>query len=454
MIGKSALAIALALSPCAALCQTEGGTLPGGTPLALRIDEHLPMRDGQPVRAHLLYPVYDDNKLLLPKDTIVEGTVVELRSDRSRRLHAAFGGDFTPFHKPVVRFTNFVLADGVTIPFTSGDATDGAPIFRAIAPPPPKGGFLRRQFDGFLNVARNDVAIFTGPGKGDRFVQFLYTQIPYHPQRIEKGTAWTIETAHSVELPAEPAPPAPAVAADPPSKRHFWDQPLPPEDSPKTDNGSWIVQANLDEPLSSETSKNGQAIKATVAEPIFNPDHTIAIPQGSTLIGTVTRAKPSRKFGRTGVLTFNFNQLQVPHEETRTVETRLTGADSGRDIALDSEGQAKSKPQDKISLPIILALMASRPLDGDAGKNGLGGGNGLGKNAVGGAAGLGLLGTVIGLSGGSPNAAAGIGYYGAARAVYYRWIAHGQKIDFAKDTRIVVETTPRRSAPMKSDSQP
>jgi hypothetical protein len=94
--------------------------------------------------------------------------------------------------------------------------------------------------------------------------------------------------------------------------------------------------------------------------------------------------------------------------------------------------------------------MASRPLDQDEGKNGLGGGgNSLGKNAVGGAAGLGLVGTVIGLSGGSPNAAAAIGYYGAARAVYYRWIAHGQKIDFAKNTRIVVETTPRRSAPMK-----
>jgi hypothetical protein len=448
MICKSALAIALSLSPCAALCQTEGGTLPAETPLALRIDDHLPMRNGQPVRAHLLYPVYSNDKLLLPKDTIVAGSVIELRSDHSRRIRAVMGGDFTPFHKPVVRFTNFVLADGTSIPFASGDATEGAPIFRAVAAPPAKGGFLRRQFDGFLSVARNDVAIFTGPEKGDRLVQFLYTQIPYHPQRIEKGTAWTIETSHSVELPAEPAPPALAMVADPP-KRHFWEQPLPIADTARTDNGSWIVQANLDEPLSSETSKNGQAIKATVAEPVFNPDHTIAIPQGSTLIGTVTRSKPSRKFGRTGVLTFNFGQLQVPHEETRTVETRLTGADSARDIALNSEGQAKSKPQDKISLPILLALMASRPLDGDHHDAVAGGGNSLGKNAVGGAAGLGLVGTVLGLTGISPNAAAGIGYYGAARAFYYRWIAHGQKIDFAKNTRIVVETTPRRSAPMK-----
>jgi hypothetical protein len=449
MICKSVLAIALSLAPCAALCQTEGGTLPAETPLALRIDEHLPMRNGQPVRAHLIYPVYANDKLLLPKDTVVTGSVVELRNDRSRRIRAGMGGDFTPFHKPVVHFTSFILPDGTTIPFASEDAADGAPIFRAVPTPAAKGGFLRRQFDGILSVARSDIAIFTGPEKADRFVQFIYTQIPYHPQRIDKGTAWTIETSHSVELPALPAPPVVAAAAP---KHHFWQEPLPPDDPPSTDTSSWIVQANLDDPISSETSKDGQTIKATVAEPIFNPDHTIAIPQGSTLIGTVTRAKPARKFGRTGVLTFNFVQLQVPHEETRTVETRLTGADSARDIALNSEGQPKSKPQDKISLPILLALMASRPLDQDEGKIG-GGGNMLGKNAVGGAAGLGLLGTVIGLTGISSNAAAGIGYYGAARATYYRWIAKGQKIDFAKDTRIVVETTPRSSAPMKSDPQ-
>jgi hypothetical protein len=451
MICKSALAIALSLSPCATLCQTEGSTLPVGTPLALQIDQHLPMRNGQPVRAHLLYPIYGDDKLILPKDTIVTGSVVELRSDRSRRIRAVMGGDFTPFHKPVVRFNTLVLADGASVPFASGNAIDGAPIFRAVATPAAKGGFLRRQFDGLLTVARSDVAIITGPEKADRFVQFIYSQIPYHPQRIEKGTAWTIETSHSVELPAEPAPPA--IVATAPHKPHFWEEPIPPVDPAKIDTGSWIVQANLDEPLSSEISKDGQVIKATVAEPIFNPDHTIAIPQGSTLIGAVTRAKPSRKFGRTGVLTFSFRQLQVPHEETRTVETRLTGADSARDIALNSEGQAKSKPQDKISLPIILALMASRPLDRDE-HNGVGDGNSLGKNAVGGAAGLGLVGTLISLTGISPNAAAGIGYYGAARAFYYRWIAHGEKIEFAKNTRIVVETTPRRSAPMKSNTQP
>src|SRR5437588_3857003 len=140
MICKSALAIALSLSPCAALCQTEGGTLPAETPLALRIDEHLPMRDGQPVRGHLMYPIYANDKLLLPKDTVVAGSVIELRSDRPRRIRATLGGDFTPFKMPVVHFTSFILPDGTAIAFTSDDAADGAPIFRAVPTPPAKGG--------------------------------------------------------------------------------------------------------------------------------------------------------------------------------------------------------------------------------------------------------------------------------------------------------------------------
>ncbi len=233
-----------------------------------------------------------------------------------------------------------------------------------------------------------------------------------------------------------------------PRKPHYWEPQTPPAQIPTNDNGSWIVQANLEDALSSDSSKTGQAIKAVVIEPIYDANHTLVVPQGSTLMGAVTRAKPARKFGRTGTLSFSFNQLALPESEAQTVETRLTEADSARDIALNSEGQAKAKPRDKISVPFLLVLMASRPLDqdhhgGNEGQNG--------RNAVGGSAGLGLVGTVVGLAGGSPYVASGIGYWGAARALYSRWIARGQTIAFARDTRIVVETTPRRSAPIKPD---
>lgn len=444
-----ALALALTVLPTTLLCQTDAGSLPSGTPLAVTIDRNYPMRAGETIRGQLLYSIYADNKLLLAKGAVVTGEVVALHSDRTRRIKAVMGGDFTPFHTPVLHFTGILLADGSTVRFASGTATDGAPIYRAVAPPTEKGGFIRREFDAGVSAARSDIALFIAPGKGDRLLQFVYGRLPYHPQRIDKGTSWIVETSESVDLAAQPAPP-PAPPQPPVRKPHFWEERAPAA-APANNDSAWRVQANLEDSLSSESSSKGQVIHAVVAEPIYNTDHTVAVPQGATLVGAVTRAKPARKFGRTGVLSFSFNQLMLPNAETQTVETRLTGADTAEQIALNSEGQAQSKPQDKLAVPFILAMMAARPLDQD--HHGSGNDHQLGKNGIGGAAGLGLVGTVVGLAGGSPYAAAGIGYWGAARAFYYRWIARGQKIAFAKDTRIVVETTPRRSAPIKPDAQ-
>src|SRR5271156_4594354 len=85
-------------------------TLPPGTPLPVHITTALPMKAGEPIRAELLYPVYDHDQLIFPASPIVPGTFLSLAPDRSRRLHARLRGDFPPFHIPVVRFTNILLA--------------------------------------------------------------------------------------------------------------------------------------------------------------------------------------------------------------------------------------------------------------------------------------------------------------------------------------------------------
>ena len=124
---------ALALPPATLLCQTGPGTVPAGTPLTVRIEQNTPMRAGEPVSGRLLYPIYADNRLLLPKDTVIRGEVVSLHSDHNRRVRAVMGGDFTPFHTPVVHFTEIKLSNGRTVPFRSGTAGDGAPVYRAVA---------------------------------------------------------------------------------------------------------------------------------------------------------------------------------------------------------------------------------------------------------------------------------------------------------------------------------
>ena len=429
MTVRAALAISMLLSAGRALCQSPAIVLPSGTPLVASTPKTLSMRVGTPVDAQLLYPVYAGNTPVLAKDSHLLGSVIALEPDHDRRVQARLRGDFTPFRKPVVRFDHVVLPDGTKLPITTGAASDGAPVFRLVPPPPRKGGFFRQQFDVGVQMAKDRVAVVTGPDKRDRLVQLLYSQLPVHPQRIEKLTAWTVQTAGPVNMAALPRTPTSSLVSCSTNAE-------PAPDAPHT----WIVQAFLNEELNSENAKSGQAIHATVAEPICNADQTIAVPQGATLDGAVTQARAARSFGRAGVLRFDFNQITFPSGESQKVQASLTGIDAanGASLAMDSEGKVKPKPQDKVLVPLILFALASRPLDRD------GGDNQFGKSAVASNS-LGLVGFIVGTTSRAPNFAAGLGYYGTAVAVYNRWIKRGAEISFARDTRIVVQTTARRT---------
>jgi hypothetical protein len=442
MTYRSSLLLPLLLTSYAALCQGPAITIPAGTPLPVQIENHLPMRLGQPIRAQLIYPVYAGNTLVLPAKAIVTGSVVELHSNHARRVTARLRGDFTPFRTPIVRFDGILLNDGSTLPIATGTATDGAPIYRLVAPPPRKGGFIRQEWDTGLQILRDKLAIITGPDKRDRATQFLYTQLPYHPQRIEKNTAWTVETSEPLTLPPQAAEIAAAPAAAPATT-----PPAPPAAPHNDTAGTWIIQAYLGDKLSSATSKSGQEIHATVAEPIYNPDHTIAVPVGATMVGAVTQSKPARLFGRAGTLHFDFRQLVLPTGTTQNVQASLTEVDSdaGQKLALDSEGQVKPKPQDKLLVPFALLVLAARPLDVDKGD---GAGGGFGKDAVASNS-IGVLGFIIGTAAGQRNIAAGLGYYGAAISIYERWIKRGKEVSFARHTRLVLQTTPRNAPALK-----
>ena len=433
----------LLLLSTAVLCQTPAVTLPAHTPFAVQIDRHLPMRVGQPIRASLLYPVYSGETVALPEKTILTGTVVALRPNSARRLSARLRADFTPFRTPVVDFTQLLLADGTALSISTGTATDGAPIYRLLAPIPRKGGFFRRQWDTGVQMARDQAAIITAPGKTDRLLQLVYSQLPWHPQRIESGTAWTVETSAALTIPPQLVLPATAPAATP--TKAAVAQPSEPG-SP-----TWILHGYLDEKLSSATSKAGDPIRATVAEPIYNDDHTLAVPVGATIVGAVTGARPARRFGRAGTLRFDFRQLILPSGETQTVQASLTGVDSAADqnLALNSEGQVKPKPQDKILIPLLLAALAASPLHQDHDDSSL---ENLRKNATASNS-IGLIGFIVGTASRSANVAAGFGAYGTALSLYNRWIKRGREVTFARDTRIVLQTTARRAEVLKPNAR-
>lgn len=427
------------MSPAA----TAQGAIPAETPMAAELDRHIPLKLGEPVRAALLYPVYAGDTEVLPARAVLEGSIVRLTPAPAKRHRAMLKGDFTPFRTPTVQFTSVVLADGRRVPISVGAATGGAP-FLSIAPPPPAtGGLVHRSFDRAKALVRSQLEVFTAPGLGDRLLQTFYFALPYHPQRLEKATAWSFETAEPFALAAGETPltvPEPKPAKDHAALRPAVAQ---RQDGPPT----WVLKAFLDESLDSATTPVGTPIHATVAQPIWNADHTVAVPVGSVLTGTVVSVKPARTWGRAGTLRFAFNKLTLPGAEAHSVQATLTGVDAQGQLALDSEGQVKPQSP-SIVMPLVLALLAAHTFDEDPGGSGAGqfGRDGAGAN------GFGLVGVVVGLAAQSASVAAGIGYYGAALTVYDRFLTRGKQVTFAKNTRLNIQTTARRSEPMQSST--
>jgi hypothetical protein len=429
----------LALLPALLHAQTASIQIPSTTPFSVELLQHVPMKAGESLQARLLYPIYVENRIAVPVGTVLRGTVVQLISDRSHRIHSRLRGDFTPFHIPVVRFDQFVLPDGSLQEIVSENAKDGVPILR-LSPPPgkKKGSFISRQLDEEKQKLKSDAAIFTAPGRGDRFVQFLYKQLPYHPERIDAGTAWTVELARPVEL----KPPLPKNTADPvisqeskPTGKEKPDATTPP------DPGEWRLRAYLQQTVSSADQKAGNTFQAVVAEPVFNPDHSLMVPQGSVLIGEVTRAKPARSFGRNGRLRFHFKELKLPTGFSQPVEGTLSGIDSNKtaNLQIDPEGGIQPQTQNRVIVPLILSLLAARGFDQDENQK---------FNSAVASNGFGIVGRVVGIVASSRNVGAGIGIYGALLSVYDLWLAHGHNVVFVKNTRIEVTTRSSRS-PLK-----
>lgn len=434
----------VALIASSALLHAQEISIPASTPLPVELVKHVPMKNEQPLQARLLYPVYAENRVAIPAGSMLYGRVVQLRSDKSHRIHSRLWGDFTPFHIPVVRFERMVLPDGTSLTIVGSDATDGAPILHLTAAgPKPKKSVISEQVANAKQRVKDEAALVTAPDRKDRLVQLLYRQLPYHPERIQTGTAWTVELTQPLRLSSSPDA-AKASASDDPTPTLVSTEPasqnVQQAGKPEDQTTTWRLRAYLDQTISSANTKQGQAFEAVVAEPVFKADRTVAVPQGSRLIGTVTQSKPARSFGRKGKLRFSFRELKLPDAPPRPVEGNLAAADSNssQDLQLDSEGGVQQKSQNRIIVPVVLSLLASRALDSDSSAAG---------GAAVGANGFGIIGRIVAIAASSRNLAAGIGFYGAALSVYSRWIARGQDVTFVKNTRIEVSTMPSR-APM------
>jgi len=397
-----------------------------GTNLQVEISRHYPVKVGEPIEAHLMHPIYADGKLVVPQNTALQGRVIALKADNKTRWHARLRGDFTPFHIVQVQFDKLELPSG-PIPIAAAPAADGAPVLKLSAPGvSPKRSFIARRWAEAKADLHDRIAYFTAPSKGDRALQMLYHQLPYHPERIDANTAWSFELTEPVDLPENTAAlPAPAPTVSGSGKAEVW-----------------AVNATLSRDLTSATAKPGDHVEALVVEPVYDKDKQLVVPQGSKLVGKVAVAKAARSFGRNGKLRFTFQQVQFPEGYNREVEGALAGAatEKTQNLSLDAEGTITPRSQASAIAPLLLTMLAGRALDQD--------GNFTAQAGVA-SNGFGLVGRIVGVAAGSRNLAAGLGFYAAGLSFYDNFLQSGRDVVFPRDTRIEIETTPLRAPVIK-----
>lgn len=401
--------------------------LPKGTSLQVEVTRQYPMKDGQSLEGHLLYPLYASGKLAVPKETIVYGKVLALEPARKTRWSARLRGDFTPFHTATVQFNELVLPEG-EVPISAASAANGAPVLQLTASGAAgKHAFIRRQIAQARSQLHDRIAWFTSPGLGGRALQMLYHQLPYHPEGIAAHTAWSFELTAPLAVPETPA-----------TSTH-----TAPTVLPASKPEMWTVNALLTSGLSSARAHTGDPVEALVVEPVYDRNRQLVVPQGSTLVGRVTAVKAARSFGRNGKLRFTFQQVHFPQGFGAPVQGSLAGAtaEKTQNLQMDAEGTVTPRKKSSAVAPMLLTMLAGRALDQDGGGMVLK--QGVASN------GFGLAGRIVGAAAGAPNIAAGIGFYAAGLSFYDNFLRMGSDVVFPRDTRIEIETTPLRSPVLK-----
>jgi hypothetical protein len=249
-------------------------------------------------------------------------------------------------------------------------------------------------------------------------------RLPDHPQVYEAGTQFVAELQSPIQVQSNSVVPFSKVA------------PVPklPEDA--------VLHARLNSEVSSAANKWGDKVAATLTEPLLTRDHKLILPEGTQLLGTVTRAAPGKRFGRNGQLSFTFREIKMPSGVMQPVKGVLSASEAESKVNIDEEGNVRaSEPKVKYLAPLALVLFSQSIAEND--RDGINGSQSGSANSGVAGGGFGLVGRLLAFSAGSRGFAYALGYYGAGRSIYSRFIARGHDVVFPKDTQIEIKVGAR-----------
>jgi hypothetical protein len=437
-------------------------SVPSGAPLRLYLTKRVSKRIGAPVEAKLMESVFAFDQEVLPAGTVAQGEVSRVHAvPKMQRFRAIVNGDFTPLRRAEVEFTTLLLPDGRNLSTQTVETVGLNSIYREPskkkAPQNQNGGILgtakqtaKDRINGAINSRSQGIAdLVRGPNKKEKFVDFLWSKLPYHPQYLRRGTRMDAALRGPMQFGVESVKPGDLA--------ELGSQPLP--DS--------VVHARLLTALNSSSATQGQAVEAVVSAPLFSPDHKLLLPEGTQLIGTVVMAKKARSFHRAGQLRFNFQRVDLPQQVANLgsaapapmrapmrVQATLEAAEGNgtTPVKVDSEGGVQAKEsKTRFIAPVISLLLASRAADNDAGHHNAGGATGGDANisgrTLGGGMGFGMLGAAVSQS--SRYVGMAFGYYGLAWSVYSNVVARGGEVQFDKDAMMDIKLGARTPPPQR-----
>lgn len=424
-------------------------TVPKGTAIQVAIDGEVRIRrEQQPLRGHVVQPIYAFDKLVIPVGTEVSGQITRIEPvSAGKRTLAALDADFTPAHAFEVEFDELILANGQHIAIHTEVTPGSGQVIRFLTAKDekPKNGVkdaasekatqakqeAKQEWDAAMNQVKQ-------PGKVRRAERYAIAQLPIHPQYIDAGSVYFAELQEPLEFGEEPLTEemVRSLSANPPS--------------------GTFVHARLLTPLSSATTQKGAEVEAILSQPVFDGDHLI-LPQGSRLKGSVVQVQPARYMSRNGQLRMVFHELSAPDGPNgsaiaQNVDASLESVQSIKDgeVKLDAEGGAEATtPKTRYlqtGIAIGLAAVSFRGDEDAVGSNS--GGNTLNR-AAGGANGFKLVGITMGVLIHSRVFGYTMGAYGAGMSIFTHFVARGRDVVFPKNTEMDIGIGTREALPAK-----
>ena len=406
--------------------QTIALTVTSGMPLQIALDREVRVRKvGQPVRGHLVQPVYVFDHLVLPVGTEVNGHIAAIASlGKEQRMFSFMSGDFTPARKVQVDFNQLVLADGRQFPLHALVSSGSGQVMQLVSTKETKKRnaavtAASQKIDQAKQQARQQwqqaMKQIKEPGRIHRLERYAMSQSPIRPQYIDAGTLYSAELEDPLDFGSETVPAQELSSIG---------TAIPPHT---------LLHALLLTPLNSATTQRGAEVDAVLSQPLFDGNRLI-LPEGSRLKGVVLQARPARHMHHSGQLRIAFREITPPDGFAQHIESSVEGVESGKEghVTLDSEGGAEAAaPKSRyISTAISLSLALTsfhqdhNPREVAQGQNGVGAG----------AAAFRLVGMVVGMTVKSQPLGMAMGAYGAGRSVWDNFISRGQEIVFPRNT--------------------